>query len=244
MPASSNSTLSTASSDPVFSGGGRTRPLTVRRSIRARRMRLAIDPRDGAVKLTLPKRAAIGVAMLWVESQRGWIERALAALPVVAPLGPGATLPFEGVDFLIDWNPFYPRAIKLLGEQICVGGPEELVAPRILRWLRSEARARLEAETRALADQHGIAVGRVRIGDPHTRWGSCSSSGDIAYSWRLILAPPEVRLATIAHELAHRRHMHHGPDFHAEVTRLFGRAPKAERAWLKANGARIQAIGR
>ena len=81
MPASLNIILSTASSEPVFSGGGRTRALTVRRSAQARRMRLAVDPRDGAVRLTLPKRMALKQAIAWAESQRSWIEAALAALP-------------------------------------------------------------------------------------------------------------------------------------------------------------------
>ena len=228
----------------MFIGGGRTRGLTVRRSARARSMRLAIDPRDGAVTLTLPSRAALSPALQWVESQREWIERALAALPAAAPLAPGGTVPVEGIDRRIDWDARHPRMVRLLGDRLIVGGPAEMVGPRLVRWLRTLARTRLEAETRALAVTAAIAVGRVRIGDPRTRWGSCSSSGDIAYSWRLILAPPAVRAATIAHELAHRRHMHHGPAFHAEVARLLGHEPRAERAWLKTNGARLQAIGR
>lgn len=227
----------------TFAGGGRTRPLTIRRSARARRMRLAIDPRDGAVRLTLPKRAALAAALAWAESQRGWIERALAALPVAAPLGPGATLPIEGVERTIEWDARHPRTPTLRPDRLLVGGPPELVGARVLRWLRALARDKLEDETRALAAMADIAIGRIRVGDPRTRWGSCSGAGDIAYSWRLILAPPEVRAATIAHELAHRRHMHHGPAFHVEVARLLGRTPDAERAWLKANGARLQTIG-
>jgi predicted metal-dependent hydrolase len=89
-----------------------------------------------------------------------------------------------------------------------------------------------------------VTIARVRVGDPRTRWGSCSSSGDIAYSWRLILMPPAVREATVAHEVAHRLHMNHGPDFHAAVAHLLGREPKAERAWLRANAARIHGVGR
>ena len=73
---------------------------------------------------------------------------------------------------------------------------------------------------------------------------SCTSSGDIAYSWRLILMPPGVREATVAHEVAHRLHMHHGPEFHDAVKRLLGRDPKTERAWLKAHGSAMQRVGR
>jgi predicted metal-dependent hydrolase len=236
--------LSTASSDLTFSGGGHVRQLTVRRSTLARRMRLAVDPRDGAVKLTLPRRAALGAALKWAESQRAWVEQALAKLPVAEAIGPGSEIPFEGVPLRIDWQPGGSRRVRRDGDRLVVGGPEEMVGPRVLRWLRAEAARMLDAETRAVAARAGVTIGRVRVGDPRTRWGSCSANGDVAYSWRLILMPPAVREATVVHEVAHRLHMHHGPEFHAEVERLLGRAPKAERAWLKAHGSAVHRLGR
>ena len=207
-------------------------------------MRLAVDPRDGVIRLTLPGRVSLAAGYEWAETQRDWIESAIADLPARAPLGPGAELPYEGRDVRVDWAPGHPRTIRIDSDRLIVGGPEDLVGSRILRWLRAEARRKLEEETRQLAARSAIQVGRIRVGDPRSRWGSCSASGDIAYSWRLLLAPPAVREATIAHELAHRRHMHHGPEFHDEVVRLLGREPKAERAWLRANAARLQAVGR
>ncbi|HWI86334.1 MAG TPA: SprT family zinc-dependent metalloprotease [Sphingomonas sp.] len=236
--------MSTASSDLVFTGGGHSRVLTVRRSSLARRMRLAVDPCDGAVRLVLPRRAALTPALKWAESQRAWIEQALAKLPAAAPLGHGSTVPFEGELLAIDWHAGGSRSVRRDGARLIVGGPEDMIATRVLRWLRAEAARRLDAETRLIAARAGVEVGRVRIGDPRTRWGSCSSSGDIAYSWRLILMPPAVREATVAHEVAHRLHMNHGPEFHAAVERLLGRAPTIERAWLKAHGATMQRLGR
>jgi len=207
-------------------------------------MRLAVDPRDGAVKLTLPRRAALGPALKWAESQRAWVERALAKLPAPEMLGPGSVIPFEGVELRIEWRSDGSRTVKREGDRLILGGPEEMVKARVLRWLRAEAARLLESETRTVAARAGVTVGRVRVGDPRSRWGSCSSSGDIAYSWRLILMPPAVREATVVHEVAHRLHMHHGPEFHEEVERLLGRAPKAERAWLKAHGAAMHRVGR
>lgn len=236
--------MSTDRSDLTFAGGGHVRPLSIRRSAVARRMRLAVDPRDGAVRLTLPKRAALKPALTWAESQRGWIEQALAKLPAAAPIGPGATLPFDGETLQIDWNGTGLRTVRRDGDRLLVGGPEDMVGARVLRWFRAEAGHMLAADTRFYADRAGVAVGRVRIGDPRSRWGSCSSSGDIAYSWRLILMPPAVRQAIVAHEVAHRLHMNHGPDFHAAVERILGHAPKAEQAWLKEHGAALHRIGR
>lgn len=236
--------MSTAPSEPRFAGGARVARLTVRRSARARRVRLAVDPRDGAVRLTLPVRASLPKALVWAESKRAWIEAALAALAVPSPIGDGASVPFEGRELGIRWDAGAPRIVRLDCDSLIVGGPEDHAGPRVLRWLRARALARLDEETRAFAGRAGVAVGRVGVGDPRTRWGSCSANGDIRYSWRLIMAPPEVLEATVAHEVAHRLHMHHGPTFHAAVATLLGREPIAERAWLRAHGARLQAIGR
>jgi predicted metal-dependent hydrolase len=233
--------LSTASSEPVFAGGGRVRPLVVRRSALARRMRLTIDPRDGQVTLVLPLRASQRRALAWVEEKRGWIETTLGAMPAPTALGHGATLPFEGKEVRIFWEADGPRKVILDGDLLLVGGPAD---QQQMRWLRAEALARLEPETRDFAARANVGVGRVGVGDPKSRWGSCSAAGDIRYSWRLVMAPPAVREATVAHEVAHRLHMDHGPAFHRAVAELLGREPKAERAWLRAHGGRLQTIGR
>jgi predicted metal-dependent hydrolase len=235
--------LSTAPSEPVFTGGGRTRALMVKRSAQARRMRIAVDPRDGSVRLTLPRRAGLKQAIAWAESQRSWIEAALAALPAPESFAPGASFPYEGRMLTLAWAPG-PRTIRIEGDRMLVGGPEALAAGRALRWMRAEAARILEAETRMFGARAGVTIGRVRVGDPRTRWGSCSSNGDISYSWRLILMPPAVREATVAHEVAHRLHMHHGPEFHDAVADLLGREPNAERTWLRTNSAKIHSVGR
>lgn len=216
----------------------------VRRSPRARRVRLVVDPRDGAVKLTVPARANLASAVRWAESKRAWIEATIAALPRPDPLADGALIPFEGRDYRLNWRADAPRRVAIEGDRIVVGGPEELAAARLLRWLRAEALVRLKAETEQYCRLAGVTPARVGIGDAKTRWGSCTASGDIRYNWRLILAPPEVRRATVAHEVGHRLHMDHSPAFHAAVARLYGRDPAPERTWLRANGSRLHSFGR
>ena len=207
-------------------------------------MRLSVDPRDGGVRLILPKRAALRPALAWAEGQRGWIEQALAALPPTLPIAPGSTIPFEGQPLLVDWREGASRVVRHDGDRLILGGTAESVAPRVLRWLKRIAGERLEAETRIYARKADVAVARVTVGDPRARWGSCSSTGAIRYSWRLILAPPAVREATVAHEVAHRIHMDHSPAFHAAVETLLGRDPAPERRWLRANGSALYWLGR
>ncbi len=124
------------------------------------------------------------------------------------------------------------------------GGPIEQFPARIERWLKREALRLLTEDTAHYAAKAGVTVAQVAVGDPKARWGSCSSSGTIRYSWRLLLAPGHVRRATVAHEVAHRVHMHHGPAFHALVATLFEGDPDAARRWLRAEGAALHWFGR
>ena len=227
----------------VFEAGGRSRPLLVRRMAQARRMRLSVDPRDGGVRLVMPSRASLKAALKWVESKRGWIEAALDALPEARPIEEGMVIEVAGEPLRIELAD-KGRIVRRLGGRLIVPRPAELLGPRVIRWLRKQALDRLEAETARFGAVAGVGIGRVSIGDPRARWGSCSANGDIRYSWRLILAPPAVLEATVAHEVAHRLHMDHSRDFHDAVERLLGRDPTPERAWLRAHGRELYWLGR
>jgi hypothetical protein len=206
-------------------------------------MRLRVDPRDGSVRLTLPRRASLRHAYAWVEEQRPWVEDQLSKRIPGTRLVPGMTLVVGGVGLILQAEPSR-RSIKRDGVTLLIPADPDLFQARALRWLKAEARRVLEAETRAIADKAGVTVARVTVGDTRSRWGSCSVSGDIRYSWRLILAPGFVRRSTVAHEVAHRVHMNHGPDFKALERDLLGESPTAARAWLRANGASLHGYGR
>jgi predicted metal-dependent hydrolase len=231
-------------SDLVFVGGGRERSLTIVRRPQARSMRLTIDPRDASVMLSLPSRAALRPALAWAAGKRDWIESELSRLPGPQPIASGMVFCLAGNDVQLNWTPATSRTVRRTDGSLIIGGPEESLAARLLRYLRREALDVLELETRTLAARHGIVIRNVGVGDPKSRWGSCASSGDIRYSWRLILAPAEVRRATVAHEVAHRVHMNHGAAFHALVAELHGADPTPARSWLRSHGAALHWFGR
>ena len=95
-----------------------------------------------------------------------------------------------------------------------------------------------------IAARAGVIVRAVSVGDADSRWGSCSASGAIRYSWRLILAPPDARRFVVAHEVAHRLHMDHGPMFKAAEAALFGGDVAAARASLRRVAPVIRRVGR
>ncbi len=207
-------------------------------------MRLSVDPASGRVRLTIPPRASLKQAMAWASEHRGWIDAQCAKLPQGRPFAPGAVIPVEGEDFVIDWSPERSRTVTLLDARLVCGGPIEGLSRRIESWLKRRALAVLTEETAEFAALAGVTVSGVAVADPKGRWGSCASTGAIRYSWRLICAPPHVRRATVAHEVAHRLEMNHSPAFHAAHRRLYGSDPAPARAWLRRHGAELHWVGR
>lgn len=231
-------------SELVWRSGDRAVPIELCPSPRALRMTLRVDAVRGAIRLSLHPRTSSRRALAMLDAHRDWIEARVAKLPVPKPFAPDATVPIEGRQVRIDWTARAPRAPVLDGDRLRVGGPIEGLPGRVERFLRAHARAVLEADTRALADQTGHTLRSVSVRDPASRWGSCSGNGAIAYSWRLILAPPDVRRSVVAHEVAHLAHMNHGPAFWALARELYGGDHSAARRWLRRHGPSLHWIGR
>jgi hypothetical protein len=243
MPASLNIILSTATSEPLALTGLRW-PVELRVHPTARRLRLVLDESRGLLRLTVPRRTSHRAALDWAARQSGWVEAQLARIEPPIPLASGAYIPFDGREVMLRWDQAAPRTPRLIDDVLSCGGPADRFAERIARWLRNEARRRLEAETRALTGRSGIADGPVSVGDAGTRWGSCSASGAIRYNWRLLLAPSEVRAYVVAHEVAHRVHLNHGAAFHALQARLYEGDVAEARLALRRIGPRLKRVGR
>jgi len=214
------------------------------RNARSRRAKLSVDPASGRIRLTLPTRAPIKPALRWAQEQSVWIERQRARLPEARPFAPGAVIPVDDVLLTIAWSETASRRIVREGATLSCGGPIDGLSRRIEAWLKREALRILAADTAEFAARAEVTVAKVAIGDTTSRWGSCTANGVIHYSWRLILAPAFVRRSTVAHEIAHRVHMNHGPAFHALADALTEGDPDESRAWLRANGAALHWFGR
>lgn len=228
---------STVSSDAADS-------LEIVRHPRARSLRLSLDPVTGRARLTLPRRAALQPALAWAQGKADWLADQRARLPTPRPFVDGATIPLGDAMLTIAWTPGPRRAVLRDGDRLSLQGPPETIGRRVETWLRREALALLSRETAEIAATAGVTVTQVAVGDPRGRWGSCAGTGVIRYSWRLILAPGFVRRATVAHEVAHRVHMNHGPAFHVLAARLFGADPAPARAWLRRHGTGLHWVGR
>lgn len=218
--------------------------LVVRRHARARRMKLRYDAVGDRLMLTLPPRASERTARAWVKEQAGWIERQRARRVAPTPLVPGATIPFRDGRLTLHHALSLPRRIERIGDALQGGGTPESFGRRIETWLRGEARRLLSRDVADFAARAGVDIRIVTVGDARTRWGSCTHDGKLRFSWRLVCAPDDVRRYVAAHEVAHRVHMDHGPDFHQLEEELFGGSTKAASRQLRRLGPRLQRIGR
>ena len=219
-------------------------PIEVRRLRNARRLRLRFDETTTTLKLTCPWRTSRRSALAWALDQRDWIDAQLARAQPAEPFIPGSSIPIEGRDVEIVWREQWPRTPVLAGSELRCGGPQDAVPRRVEAFLKRHARDTMSRDIAEFAAAAGTAPTSVTIGDAATRWGSCSSQGRIRMSWRLILAPANVRRYVAAHEVAHLVHLNHGAEFKALEARLVGTGVAEAKAALRRLGPRLRRIGR
>lgn len=213
--------------------------VTLRRSARARRLSLRVSRLDGRVTLTLPNGVRESEGRAFVSEREAWLRKHLADVRPVQAIAPGMMLPFLGVEYPVVPGPV--RRPMLQDGGIWVPDDSAPLAPRLRAWLREEARAHLLAASSHYAAQVGRDFGRITLRDTRSRWGSCSSRGDLMYSWRLIMAPEPVLNYVAAHEVAHLVEMNHSPAFWAVVERIFPDW-RAQRTWLRNHGTALHQL--
>ncbi|WP_298558598.1 SprT family zinc-dependent metalloprotease [uncultured Aliiroseovarius sp.] len=224
-----NTTLTLGSADPVV--------IELRASKRARRLSLRVSRLDGRVTLTAPHGANTDEAITFATERLDWIRGHLAQTAPNAVPAIGSTLPFRGQSVTLVRG--QARVVEVAGD--CMLLPPQSPdrdAIRAEMFLKEAARAALVAASDTYAAQVGRAYGRITLRDTRSRWGSCSSRGNLSYSWRLIMAPPEVLGYVAAHEVAHLVHMDHSRAFWAQVEAVCPNY-KAPRKWLREYGAEL-----
>jgi predicted metal-dependent hydrolase len=219
----------------------------LRRHAHARRYTLRVQAASREVVLTMPPRGSLRDAKAFAEKHGGWIAARLGRLPQAAPFAPGVTIPLRGVPHRIVhcrgmrgtvWSEADAHGEHLL----CVTGELPHLARRIGDFLKREARRDLEAASRKYAAELGVAARRITVRDQASRWGSCSTTGALSYSWRLILAPPYVLDYLAAHEVAHLIEMNHSRRFWHLLERVCPAMHRAK-AWLDAHGSDLHRYG-
>ncbi len=208
----------------------------LRRSARARRFSLRISNSDGSVSLTVPKRASQRAALAFASDQESWLRRNLNKRPSLVTLQFGGILPLDGVPAVI--QSAQGRSVTMSGGVLVVPGVEPEIGARLRGFLKTLARQRLSVASDHYAGMLGQRFNRISLRDTRSRWGSCTSEGNLMYSWRLVMAPPTVQDYVAAHEVCHLVEMNHSAEYWRLVERVYPGYQK-QRAWLRKNGAEL-----
>jgi predicted metal-dependent hydrolase len=192
---------------------------------------------DGAVRVTLPRRAPARAAAEAVRELAPWIERRRAALVRAAEeveRAPG-TVPYLGATLRL--RPERGRTrVHRRGDVLLVPAGDH--RPALERWYRRAARAEIAARLDAATARAGVRYTGLTIRGQRTRWASCSQTGAMSFNWRLLLAPEAVLDYVVEHEVCHLEVMDHSERFWAL---LESRAPgwREQAAWLRRYGATL-----
>jgi predicted metal-dependent hydrolase len=218
----------------------------LRSNPRAVRYTLRVGRTGAEPVVTVPVGGSLAGARSFVQKHSDWLGERLSALPRPTPLAPGQTIPLRGVDHRIRHRSGSRGTVEIepgvrMPFLVVFGDPEHL-SRRLTDWLKQQARRDLERAVYRHAAKIGVRPTAIRLRDPKSRWGSCSSRRTLSFSWRLIMAPPYVLDYLAAHEVAHLRELHHGPAFWRLLRSICRHTDSAE-AWLRANGATLHAIG-
>ena len=214
-----------------------------RRHAQARRLVLRLNATGTGVLVTVPHGVSRVKALEFTQRSRGWIEERVRSRGGLIHLEPGEELPLRGIRHEIVHVESRRGVVRTdsLRTVIEVPGDPMHVKRRLLDFLKACAREDLIRASERYAGLMGVNYRRIIIRDQRSRWGSCSASGDLSYSWRLILVPPYVLDYVAAHEVAHLRHLDHGKHFWRLVLTHCPNAAKAKN-WLRTHGQEVHRV--
>ena len=231
-------------------------PVEVRRHPGARRMTLRVSRTRRAVIVTVPMKCDLVQAGKFLSNHLEWVRQHLGAVPQPVPFVDGAVIPFRGLMHVVCFSgergdgalvrqvagqPAIGEAAPV-SPRLIVAGTVEGGSRRLSNWLIEQARLDLDRCVLVHAHRLGVRPKRIALRDQSSRWGSCSTTRVLSFSWRLILAPPSVLDYVAAHEVAHLAQMNHGPKFWALVKKTFPDMD-ASRAWLRIYGMDLHRYG-
>jgi predicted metal-dependent hydrolase len=214
-----------------------------RRHAQARRLVLRLNATGTGVLVTVPHGVSRVRALEFTQRSRGWIEERVRSRGGLIHLESGGILPLRGEDHEIRQVASLRGVVRAdpMRRVIEVPGDPQHARRRLLDFLKTCAREDLMRASARYAAMMGVSYRRITIRDQRSRWGSCSSSGELSYSWRLILAPAYVLDYVAAHEVAHLRHLDHSKHFWRLVLTHCKDAARAKN-WLRTHGQDVHRV--
>lgn len=203
------------------------------------------------LKLKIPRQFSLAKLEAFLQQQSTWIKQknlCLIAARHQAPatdLSNDSLIPFMGFDYRLQISESRRKPSVMIQDKVILVN-RYMLQPGSLHtllqsWYIQQAKAYLTLRTNYWCKQFGTTVGKITIKEQKTRWGSCSSLGNINYNWRIIMAPQPTIDYLIIHEVAHRLHLNHSPQFW-QLVRTHCPDYELHKAWLKNNGTHLFSI--
>lgn len=217
--------------------------VTIDRLVRTRRKTLAIIVElDGTVTVRAPLKLEQAQIDLFVQQKENWIRKKQAQAHKLPPVAKkkhyvdGETFLFMGASYPLVITAHQAEALLFDGARFSLKKSRVRSGKALFTaWYQEHARDVITRQANEYAHKHGFRFTNLRVGSARTRWGSCSGKDSLNFTWRLVMAPPEIITYVIIHELAHTRHKNHSAQFWAEVA-VHDPDYRAHRKWLKTNG--------
>lgn len=192
------------------------------------------------IHISKPFLVAESRAVKFLESKRKWVEKVFDAAPQKEEIKPGMTIEFLGrnVKLMHDGGlrgNCYTNEEKTI---LCIGGGVDMFERRVRDFVKEELLQEIKIIIKTTPREYWPR--HITLRDTSSRWGSCSATGNVSFSWRLAFAPYEVMRYVVMHELSHRKHMDHSKEFWANVSELYGFGVERAKRWLSQNGQSLQ----
>lgn len=214
----------------------------IERIVRTRRKSVALIVKpDGSLEVRAPLRLSRRQIEDIVRDKSGWIlKQQNAALKNAnlfrpRPLTDGARLWFLGSIYPLRFNDSSQSRVQFSDGFSLPEAAAPRAADLIASWYKVQARRILAERVDLFARLHQLHYRSIRITSARTRWGSCSQSNALSFTWRLVMAPPEIIDYIVVHELAHTVEKNHGRAFWQRVETMLPDF-RVRRTWLKLNG--------
>lgn len=230
---------------PNFISNDYSLPIHLTRRKGVKRMTLRLSMTVDALKISAPPRMSLHEINQFIKSARPWIENQLSKkspLQQKQILSPNTTLCLAGKDYTIHHEETRRSSFKILDTSLMIRGPLTDFNQILIGCLKQIAHEKCTYWSTHFSNILGLTPKKISIKDQKSRWGSCSSQGNLNYNWRIILATEPILMYICAHEVSHLKHMNHSPEFWTLVETI---CPdhKALRAWLKKNGEMLYRYG-
>ena len=209
----------------------------VKKSSAAKKLVLRIDEKNRCPVLSVPKYCSQKQALKFLQENEVWIINMLAKLPQKSNFSTGEEVSFFGEKYTI-FHDVKHKGTCFENNLLKVGGDDIFLHRRVKDFLKKQAMEKLAELSLDKAKKIGVNIASVSIKDTKSRWGSCSTKGNINYNWRIVLAPIYVIEYLVCHEVCHLKHPNHSSDFWDEVKEI---CPdyKEGRSWLKIKGKNL-----